>query len=328
VTSQLSRAQTTTGRPVTAGDLAVKDVPIAATSTRAGELWEALRRTEFAVTDPVVVCREGAVLGTVSLAEVVRAPADTPVASLMQRVPALLSATLGEEQAALAAVQAGADVLVVVGEDKHLVGLLPAARLLPILLREHEEDLARLSGFMHGAAVARASGEEPVSRRVIHRLPWLIVGLVGAFISADLIGLYEEDLERQVILAFFLPGVVYLADAVGTQTETIVVRSMAVGVPLAGVLRRESVTCLLAGIALALLFLPVSLLRWNDVDVAVAVAISLLAACSIASVVAMTLPWMFFRLGMDPAFGSGPLATVVQDLLSIVTYLLITSALV
>jgi magnesium transporter len=125
-----------------------------------------------------------------------------------------------------------------------------------------------------------------------------------------------------------LPGVVYLADAVGTQTETIVVRSMAVGVPLAGVLRRESVTGLLAGIALALLFLPVSLLRWNDVDVAVAVAISLLAACSIASVVAMTLPWMFFRLGMDPAFGSGPLATVVQDLLSIVTYLLITSALV
>ncbi|MDQ5835084.1 MAG: magnesium transporter [Actinomycetota bacterium] len=52
------------------------------------------------------------------------------------------------------------------------------------------------------------------------------------------------------------------------------------------------------------------------------------ASCSIATLVAMVFPWVFWRLGADPAFGSGPLATVVQDLLSITVYLLIATEIV
>jgi len=63
-------------------------------------------------------------------------------------------------------------------------------------------------------------------------------------------------------------------------------------------------------------------------DVAVAVALSLLTACSIATLVAMALPWLLHRLGRDPAYGSGPLATVVQDLLSVLIYLVIALSLV
>ena len=62
---------------------------------------------------------------------------------------------------------------------------------------------------------------------------------------------------------------------------------------------------------------------WHETDVALAVSLSLFAACSIATVVAMLLPWIFHRLGKDPAFGSGPLATVMQDLLTIVIYFVI-----
>ena len=58
---------------------------------------------------------------------------------------------------------------------------------------------------------------------------------------------------------------------------------------------------------------------WGN-EVAVAVSLALLASCPIATIVALTLPWLFQRAGIDPAFGSGPLATVVQDLLSIVVY--------
>jgi magnesium transporter len=58
------------------------------------------------------------------------------------------------------------------------------------------------------------------------------------------------------------------------------------------------------------------------------VALSLLAACSVATVVAMALPALLARLGQDPAFGSGPLATVIQDLLSILIYFLIAAAIV
>jgi magnesium transporter len=93
-------------------------------------------------------------------------------------------------------------------------------------------------------------------------------------------------------------------------------------------MRRELVTGLLVGVALAAAFFPIGIWRWGETDIALAVSLSLLAACSMATVVAMALPSLFQRLGRDPAFGSGPLATVVQDLLSIVIYFAISLAIV
>jgi magnesium transporter len=56
--------------------------------------------------------------------------------------------------------------------------------------------------------------------------------------------------------------------------------------------------------------------------------VSLAAACAVATVVAMSLPWLMARLGRDPAFGSGPLATVVQDLLSLVIYFAVATVII
>ena len=177
-------------------------------------------------------------------------------------------------------------------------------------------------------AEARIASRESVTRRLRHRLPWLIIGLAGAAASAVMVGGYEEQLSRDVVLAFFLPGIVYMADAVGTQTETLIIRGLSVGVPIREVVRREAVTGLMIGLAIAALTFPFVLWGWGDADVAVAVAVSLLAACGCASVIAMGLPAILRRSGVDPAFGSGPLATVIQDLLSIVVYLWIATTIV
>ena len=107
-----------------------------------------------------------------------------------------------------------------------------------------------------------------------------------------------------------------MADAVGTQTETLIVRGPSVGVSIRQVVRQELLTGLLIGLALALALVPVALWRWGDADLVAAVALALFTACSIATLIAMSLPWLFHHLGEDPAFGSGPLATVVQLLLS------------
>ncbi len=154
------------------------------------------------------------------------------------------------------------------------------------------------------------------------------VGLFGALISADIVGAFEGRLQEKVMLAFFMPGIVCLADAVGTQTETVVVRGLSVGVGIRQFAIREVLTGFLVGAALAAAFLPVALLRWGDSQVALAVSVSLLAACSVATAVAMALPAVLQAVGREPAFGSGPLATVLQDILFIVIYLLISSLLV
>jgi magnesium transporter len=121
---------------------------------------------------------------------------------------------------------------------------------------------------------------------------------------------------------------VYLADAVGTQTETIVVRGLSLGVPIGRMLARELLTGLAIGAALAVIAGPLVWWRWGDTGVALSVGLSVLAACSTATVAALALPRLFEMVGLDPAFGSGPLATVVQDVLSIWIYLSITTLVV
>lgn len=155
-----------------------------------------------------------------------------------------------------------------------------------------------------------------------------MLGLVGALASAGIVSSFQRDLESTITLAFFLPGVVCMADAVGTQTEAVVIRGLSVGVPIGLVVRRELITGLAVGVVIAAAFLPVGMAFWGDADVVIAVALALFAACSTATLVAMALPWLFDRLGTDPAFGSGPLATVVQDLLSLLISFAVAAVLV
>jgi magnesium transporter len=216
----------------------------------------------------------------------------------------------------------------VVDGDGQLIGLISPRRMLKVLLQEHDEDLARVSGLLATSSSARIASEERVGRRLLHRLPWLALGLLGAMLSAWLVGKSEEQLTRTVQLAFFMPAIVYMADAVGTQTETLAVRGLSVGVSLRDFLAKELMAGTLIGLIIGALFLPFSLMLFNDAAVAATVSLSLLCSCAVASGVAMVLPWLLARLGKDPAFGSGPLATVIQDLLSLVIYLAIASSLV
>ena len=81
-------------------------------------------------------------------------------------------------------------------------------------------------------------------------------------------------------------------------------------------------------LALSSVFYPVGLWRWADSGIVLAVSLAIFAACATASFVALSLPWLLNRLGIDPAFGRGPLATVIQDLLSVIIYLVIATAMV
>jgi magnesium transporter len=208
----------------------------------------ALAGRRFATTAAVAVCDDGRLVGLVRLEELFAAPRDATAAELVDPDAVVVPATMDREVAVQRAVQRGRDTVAVVDDAGRFLGLVPPAEVLAVLAAEHDEDLARLSGFTHDVAAARHASVESVGRRFRHRLPWLLVGLVGALLSADLVGSFKGQLEANVILAFFIPGVVYMADAVGTQTETLVVRGLSVGVGIGQVAVRELLTGLLVGI--------------------------------------------------------------------------------
>ncbi len=79
------------------------------------------------------------------------------------------------------------------------------------------------------------------------------------------------------------------------------------------------------GLVLGAVALCMVAIIWGDAGVGLAVGLAIVAASSIATVVALALPWVFHRFGSDPAFGSGPLATVIQDVLSVTIYFAIAA---
>jgi magnesium transporter len=303
-------------------------VPVFAPDATAGEVRHAMTGRRYQSAADIAVCEHEQLVGLVTIERLLAATATTSLRELMDADPPVIAPGVDQEIAAWRAVQADESCLAVVDADGQFHGLVPPRRLLGVLLHEHAEDLARLGGFLHDAEAARAASAEPVVRRFWHRIPWLAIGLVGAMAAAGIVASFEATLRDEVLLAFFLPGIVYMADAVGTQTETLVIRGLSVGVAIGAVVRQELLTGLAVGIAVSAGFLVPALLIWGNVEVVAAVSLALFAACSAATVIAMGLPWLLHRMGRDPAFGSGPLATVVQDLLSITLYFLIASVLV
>ena len=295
-------------------------VPRAAPHDSVADVRRSLVGGSYDCADDVAVLDGERLVGIVPIENLLAAAGHLPVAEIMDRDPPTASPGAAPETVAWRMVKRRESSLAVIGPDGRFMGLVPPHRMLSVLLTEHDEDIARIGGYMASTKRARLAAEEPLVRRLWHRLPWLLVGLLGAMASAVVVGSFEQELSETVLLAFFLPGVVYMADAIGTQTEAVLIRGLSAGVSVRSVLRRELLSGVVIGLLLAAVFLPFALIGWGDVRIAIAVALALLAACSIATAVAMALPALFQRLGRDPAFGSGPLATVIQDLLSIVVY--------
>jgi magnesium transporter len=312
----------------TAGDLVLREVPRATLDARAGDVRAALVGHSFPSATEIAVCDGARLFGLVPLERLLAAGPQTQLRNLADTTFPTVALDVDQEVVATHAVRAKARTVAVVSADDAFLGVVPAEQIVATLGEEHDEDLARLGGFLAASRRARSASEEPVPRRLWHRLPWLALGLAGAMLSAGIVGSFEDQLRAEVLLAFFVPAVVYMADAVGTQTETVVIRGIALGISLRQIAARELATGLIIGALIAAVFFPFALLMWEDADVATAVAIALFVSCSIATFVAMALPYMLSRLGHDPAFGSGPLATVIQDLLSILVYFAVAVPLV
>lgn len=312
----------------TAAQHATRSVPIFAPGQQVGDARLAMMQQHYECASHIVVCNNEHFLGLVRIENLLGVPPQTTLGSLIDCGAPKVAPGVDQEIAAWCAVKHQESALAVVDSDGKLIGVIPPHRLLMVLLSEHEEDLTRLGGFIKGTEIARTSSKEPVIRRFRHRVPWLLVGLIGALLAANVVGRFETQLQDKVMLTFFLPGIIYLADAVGTQTETVVVRGLSVGIDIRQMLGRELIAGLTIGLALALVAGPLVWSLWNESMIALCVGLSVFVTCGIATIVAMALPWLLGMGSMDPAFGSGPLATVIQDILSILIYLGIATMLI
>lgn len=270
-----------------------------------------------------VVDEQQRLLGTLGATELFALPGDAVMGEAMHRDTPRVTPATDPEHMASTALHHRLPALPMVDAQGRVLGVVGAAALMETLRREHVSDLHRLAGIAAESRQARRALEEPPLRRVRHRLPWLLVGLAGSMLATAVVARFEAAITERTALAFFVPGLVYLADAIGTQTEAVAVRGLSLSRMGAWrLLGGELRSGLLIGLALALAVWPLVWGVFGDLHLALTVATALAGASTVASLLGILLPWALQRRGLDPAYGSGPLATIIQDVLTLLIYFL------
>ncbi|WP_162906521.1 magnesium transporter [Algihabitans albus] len=305
-------------------------VPRAETGDSAAVVLDDLRGRHFDCAEAVFVTdRDGRLEGIVHISDLLAARPDQAMAELMEPEHTAVHPDQDQEAVALAALRLGLVAVPVVDHAGLLLGAVPPQALALILRREHDEDLQRLAGISRdGDDIARGALEAPLGDRLKRRLPWLVIGLLASSLATLVVARFEHTLNANVAVAFFVPALVYIAGAIGTQAVSVAVRGLgARRMAMGPLLLRELATGSLIGLALgSIVVLPVWWI-FDDGLLALAVALAVLGAGTVSAVIGLALPWGFQRLGFDPALGSGPICTILQDVLSLLIYFTVVTLL-
>lgn len=227
-----------------------------------------------------------------------------------------------QERVVLVALKHKLKAIPVVDKNGTFLGVVPPDTILSILHAENIEDVLHFAGSrkLDNPAVDLIQAGALLHLR--KRLPWLILGLVGGIVAAVIVGFFEGALQEQIVLAAFIPAIVYMADAVGSQTQLIFIRSLALEskLDLKKYIWRELTINILLATILGLMT-SMFVFAWFQVPaLSLTLGVSMVITVLAAMAVALTLPLLLQKIKIDPAIASGPFATVIRDVMSILIY--------
>jgi magnesium transporter len=327
----------------TAGGIMAREYIAVRPTWTLGEVINEVRRQADEIDEvytAFVVAEDGTLEGVVSLKQLLLSPSKMEVREIMETDFISVPTDVDQEEVARIVQRYDLVSLPVLDSQGQMMGRITIDDVVDVIRDEAEEDMQIMSGV--------AGGEEPtdsVFRISQGRLPWLVVGLVGAGLSGLVIGSFETALEEAVVLATFIPVVMAMAGNVGIQSAAIAVQGLASGeVWTSDLLRRlgkELSVALINGFALALLLggfvfsLPKVLIALgygvaadpNILRLALTAGISLLAVIILSACIGTVVPLMLDRFGVDPAIATGPFITTSNDIIGLAIFFLMASLL-
>ncbi len=270
-------------------------------------------------------------LGQIDLEQPVGADVTEIAKHLMQPVRKCLHPETDQEAAVFMAVKDDVLTIPVIDRGGHLLGSITGRTIIDIMHEEHIEDALLTSGIRKsktGGQIAKLATEH-TGLVVRSRAPWLLVGLVAGLGLGLISSFFEESLKHSIALAYFIPVVAYIADSVGTQSEAIAIRALAtLKLDYRKYFFKEVLVGLVLGVGLGILGGLGAVVISGSATIGLVVGLSLFVASTVAAALATLIPFIFKALGKDPALGSGPLATALQDLISVLIYFLFAIALI
>lgn len=267
------------------------------------------------------------IAGIIGLRRLIIAPDQQKISDLLFEDDIYsISAYSSAEEASMLLRDTGLLALPVVDGEQRMIGVVTVDDAMDVLKEAEKEDAALHGGSRPLRGAYMSSGVTQLARS---RAVWLLMLIVAAALTVNVLQHFEETLTRLITLALFIPLLIDTGGNAGAQASTVVTRALALGEIREGdllrVLGREASTGALLGTMLAAVALgPVWILF--GAEIAAVVSLTLLAVCTWASAVGSALPLLAQRTGGDPAVVSAPVVTTLVDGTGLVIYFLIARA--
>lgn len=269
-----------------------------------------------------VVDQSGRLTGVLSLRDLIATGDDVPLAEVMRRNPMTVPVDLNQEEVARLVSRYDLLAVPVVAADGRLLGVVTVDDVLDVMVEEATEDILHLGGA--GSVEITNILAMPFTALVRRRLPWLLISVVGGTLSGGVISAYESVLQSVITLAVFIPVIMDLGGAVGTQSSTIVVRALSTGHlafrDVGRFLLHELKVGSALGLGSGLLAGAVAVLWKGQLELGIVVALSAFCALTLAAMVGAGVPFVWRLLRVDPAVAASPFVTAIKDITGLLIY--------
>lgn len=208
----------------------------------------------------------------------------------------------------------------VIDKENHLLGRITIDDVVDVIRYEAEHSMLSMAGL----------GEDedtfaPVKKSVRRRSIWLGINLLTAFLASAVIGLFDTTIEKLVALAVLMPIVASMGGIAGSQTLTLVIRSMALGQlndkNQRWLLRKELFVGALNGVIWAIVIAFLAYLWFGSPLLGVVIGAAIIVNITAAAVAGVTIPIFLKRMGIDPALSGSVLLTTVTDVVGFMAFL-------
>ncbi len=267
-----------------------------------------------------VVDRDDRVIGTLPVAKLLTSDNALRVSQVMEREVVKFPVQTPDKEVAAAFERYNLVSAPVVDENGRLVGRITVDDVVDVIREQADRQVLAPAGL---------SEEDDILAPVVHtsrkRATWLGINLVTAFIAASVVGLFEHTIEKVAVLAVMMPIVAGMGGNAGTQTLTVVVRALALGVVTEAnarrVLVKELMVGVLNGMLWALTVAVVTVLWYQNYLVSLALALAMIVNLVFAALSGVAIPILVRKIGVDPAVASGVILTTVTDVVGFFAFL-------
>ena len=289
------------------------------------EAFEIIRNTGLnkeTIYTCYVISWDRILLGVVSAKSLMLANPKEKIKDIMIAHPVFVYTT--DDQEAVADLFQRYDFLAmpVVDKEERLVGIITVDDIVDVIIEEHTEDIEKMG--------ALAPSDEPYLKTGIfklarNRIVWLLIMMLSATITGQIIISFEHSLAVLPILMAFIPMLMDTAGNSGAQASTLIIRGMALGeIQLKNifvVLWKEIRVGVLCGLALGTVnLIRIYIMNGRDFMLSLTVTLSLFFTILMAKTVGCLLPQLARRLKIDPAIMAAPMITTIVDAVALIVY--------